>query len=106
MLHYAYMDYDHASVVMGQIMELYSEVQKLSNSFTKKLVAISDDDWQQLLEDNELKEVSFVLNEIRDDGKRLLSVEEERLISELDNDGLSAWSCLFVNTDSLMTILL
>jgi len=104
MWHDAYMDDEHASVVMGQIMELYSEVQKLSNSFTKKLVAISDDDWQQLLEDNELKEVSFVLNEIRDEGKRLLSEEEERLIADLDKDGLSAWSSLYDTTVSIMTI--
>jgi len=104
MWHDAYMDDEHASVVMGQIMELYSDVQKLSNSFTKKLVAISDNDWQQLLEDNELKEVSFVLNEIREEGKRLLSEEEERLIADLDKDGLSAWSSLYDTTVSIMTI--
>lgn len=104
MWHDAYMDDEHASVVMGQIMELYSEVQKLSNSFTKKLVAISDIDWQKLLEDDELKEVSFVLNEIREEGKRLLSEEEERLIADLDKDGLSAWSSLYDTTVSIMTI--
>src|SRR5699024_11256684 len=95
MWHDAYMDDEHASVVMGQSMELYIDVLKLSTSFTKKLVAISDNDWQQLLEDNELKEVSFVLNEIREEGNRLLSEEEERLIADLDKDGLSAWSSLY-----------
>src|SRR5699024_9113333 len=81
MWHDAYMDDEHANVVMGQVMDLFSEVQKLSNTFTKKVVAISDNDWQKLLEDEELKETSFVLNEIRDEGKRLLSEEEERLIA-------------------------
>src|SRR5699024_2944730 len=104
MWHDAYMDDEHANVVMGQVMDLFSEVQKLSNTFTKKVVAISDNDWQKLLEDEELKETSFVLNEIRDEGKRLLSEEEERLIADLNKDGLSAWSNLYDTVVSIMTI--
>lgn len=104
MWHDAYMDDEHANVVMGQVMDLYSEVQKLSNTFTKKLVAIADDDWQKLLENDRLKEVSFTLNEIRDQGKRLLSEEEEKLIAELNKDGLAGWSKLYDTTVSIMTI--
>ncbi|WP_106494658.1 M3 family oligoendopeptidase [Lentibacillus sp. Marseille-P4043] len=104
MCHDAYMNDEHANVVMGQVMDLYSEVQKLSNTFTKKLVAISDNDWQNLLEDEALKETSFVLNEMRDQGKRLLSEEEEKLIAELNKDGLSAWSSLYDSVVSIMTI--
>ncbi|WP_026908156.1 M3 family oligoendopeptidase [Paucisalibacillus globulus] len=104
MWHDAYMNDENANVVMGQIMNLYSEVQKLSNTFTKKLVAIPDKDWNRLLEDSDLQEVSFTLNEIRDEGKRLLSEEEEKLIAELNKDGLSAWSSLYDTTVSIMTI--
>lgn len=104
MWHDAFMDDEHANVVMGQVMDLYSEMQKLSNTFTKKLVAISDDDWQNLLADETLKEISFALNERRDQGKRLLSEEEEKLISDLNKDGLTAWSRLYDTIVSIMTI--
>lgn len=104
MYHDAYMDDEHANVVMGQILDFYSEIKKMTNTFTKKLVAISDSDWQTLLSDKELKEISFALNEIRDQGKRLLSEEEEKLIAELNKDGLTAWSRLYDTVVSMMTI--
>ncbi|WP_062109801.1 M3 family oligoendopeptidase [Bacillus niameyensis] len=104
MWHDAYMNDEHANVVMGQIMKLYSEMQKLSNSFTKKLVEITDEEWNQLLNDSELQVTAFKLNEIRDQGKRLLSEEEEKLIADLNNDGLAAWSRLYDTTVSIMTI--
>ncbi|MEN2465283.1 M3 family oligoendopeptidase [Ornithinibacillus sp. JPR2-1] len=104
MWHDAYMNDEHANVVKGQIMELYSEVQKLSNTFTKKLVEIPDTEWTTMLEDSDLKELSFALNEIRSEGKRLLSEEEEKLIAELNKDGLAAWSNLYDTVVSIMTI--
>lgn len=100
----AYMDDEHGNVVLSQVMDLYSEMRKLTNAYTKKLVAISDDDWETFLEDPELQEVSFVLNETRTKGKRLLSEEEETLIAELDKDGLAAWSSLYDTIVSIMTI--
>lgn len=95
---------EFANVVMGQVMELSSQVENLSTVFTKKLVAISDQEWITLLEDEELNQVSFSLNEIRDQGKRLLSEEEEKLITELNKDGLAAWSQLYDTTVSIITI--
>lgn len=100
----AYMDDEHGNVVLGQIMSLYSDVQKLLNTYTKKLVSINEDDWNQLLEDEQLQEISFVLNETREQGKRLLSEAEEKLIAELDQDGLAAWSSLYDTVVSIMTI--
>lgn len=104
MWHDAYMDDEHANVALGQIMELHSEVRKLANTYTKKLVAISEKDWTELLKDEELYEISFVLNETRDEGKRLLSEDEEKLIAELNKDGLAAWSNLYDTTVSIMTV--
>lgn len=100
----AYMDDAHAGVVMGQVMDLNSDVQKLSNTFVKKLVAIPEADFENLLKDDELSELSFRLHEIREEGKRLLSEEEETLIAELNKDGLAAWSNLYDTAVSIMTI--
>ncbi|WP_303969581.1 M3 family oligoendopeptidase [Sporosarcina ureae] len=100
----AFMDDAHASVVKGQVMELGSEIQQLSTIFTKKLVAISDENWEKLLQEDALQEISFALNEIREEGKRLLSEDEEKLIAKLNKDGLAAWSDLYNTVGSTMTV--
>ncbi|MFS0880529.1 M3 family oligoendopeptidase [Metabacillus niabensis] len=104
MWHDAYTNDEHANVVMGQIIDLLGEVETYSTIFTKKLVSISDEAWQTLLEDDQLKEMAFALNEIRDNGKRLLSEKEEKLITNLNKDGLAAWSQLYDTTVSIITI--
>ncbi|PIC59210.1 oligoendopeptidase [Sporosarcina sp. P12(2017)] len=100
----AFMDDPYASVVKGQVMELSSEIQQLSTIFTKKLVAISDEHWDTLLTDDTLHVISFSLNEIREEGKRLLSEAEEKLIAKLNKDGLAAWSDLYNTVGSTMTV--
>lgn len=104
MCHDAYTDDEHASVVMGQIMNLISEMTTLDNAFTKKLVAIVEKDWNDLLEMKEWKSIAFRLDEIRTQGKRLLSEAEEKLIAELNKDGLSGWSKVYDTVVSIMTI--
>ncbi|WOV82996.1 M3 family oligoendopeptidase [Sporosarcina jeotgali] len=104
MWHDAFMNDEHASVVKGQVMELRSEIQQLSTIFTKKLVAISDNHWSNLLNDASLKEISFSLDEIREQGKRLLSEDEEKLIAKLNKDGIAAWSDLYNTVGSIMTV--
>lgn len=104
MWHDAFMDDEHASVVKGQAMELSSEIQQLSTIFTKKLVAIPNDHWSALLQDGALKEISFSLDEIREQGKRLLSEDEEKLIAKLNKDGIAAWSNLYNTVGSIMTV--
>ncbi|WP_147534302.1 M3 family oligoendopeptidase [Bacillus marasmi] len=104
MYHDAKMNDDYANVVKGQVIELSSEVENLSKAFTKKMVALPDEDWTNLLLDPELTQVSFALNELRDHGKRLLSEAEEKLITDLNKDGLTAWSRLYDTVVSIMTI--
>src|SRR5690625_512797 len=95
MWHDAYMNDEHANVVMGQVMKINSEMQKLSNTFTKKLVAISNNNWEALLVNEAVQPIAFRLNEMRDQGKRLLSESEEKLIADLNQDGLAGWSNLY-----------
>lgn len=104
MWHDAFMDDEHASVVKGQVMELHSEIQQLSTIFTKKLIAISEDQWKELLRNDDLREISFSLEEIREHGKRLLSEDEEKLIAKLNKDGIAAWSDLYNTVGSILTI--
>lgn len=100
----AYMDDEYANVVMEQVINLSSDIEKLVKLLQKKFVAIPDQNWQKFLQDEKLQEVSFVLNEIRDEGKRLLSEAEEKIITELNKDGQTAWSRLYDTVISIMTI--
>lgn len=95
---------EYANVVMGRVIDLYSKLGNISTVFTKKLVAITDEEWASMLQDEELNKVSFSLNESREQGKRLLSEEVERIITELNKDGLTAWSRLYDTAVSVMTI--
>lgn len=104
MCHDAFMNDPYANVVKGQVMDLWSEVEKIVTVFTKKLNTIPDGAWEKLFEDESLREVSFALNEIRLKGKRLLSEEEERIITELNKDGLAAWSRIYDTVVSIMSI--
>ena len=100
----AYMNDEHANVVMGQVLDLASEGENLSTIFIKKLVSIPDGAWQKLLTDEELQRISFALGEIREKGKRLLSEAEEKIITKLNKDGITAWSRLYDTAVSIMTI--
>lgn len=76
---------------------LYSKLTNFENAnvvFTKKLTNISDDVWAKLENTDTLKQpgVSFILNETREHGKRLLSESEENIINQLSTDGFTAWS--------------
>lgn len=100
----AYMDDENASVVMGQVIQLASYVDIEGNRFAKKLVAITDEAWKELLNDAAIAEIAFALTEVRDNGKRLLSEAEENIITELNKDGITAWSQLYDTTVSIMTV--
>lgn len=104
MWHDAYIDDEHANVLLGQVMNVYSELQKSGNIFTKKIVEIPDVQWESLLADERVTTIAFRLNEIRTEGKRLLSQAEEKLIAELNPDGLAGWSNLYDTVVSTMTI--
>lgn len=100
----AYMDDSHGNVVYAQVMDLYGEKTKTDNILTKKIVQIPEEQWQTFLQDDELMEISFGLQEIREKGKRLLSDAEEELLADLNKDGLSAWGKLYDTIVSTMEI--
>ncbi len=81
---------------------LESEASSLSarfqNSFQKiqqDLAKTKDEVWAELLNDELLREFTFVLNEWREEAKMLLSEKEESLITALSIDGYHSWSQLY-----------
>src|SRR5699024_6160074 len=81
-----------AGTISGQIFELNSTFSTLQTILTKKMVAMPDDKWNELIELPAFKAIDFSLNETRTQGKELLSEAEEALINTLSIDGFQGWS--------------
>lgn len=81
-----------ANTLFGKIFTLSSSFETIKTILTKKMVAIPDEDWADLLLLSEFRPIEFVLQETRIQGKELLSESEETLINALSIDGFQAWS--------------
>jgi pepF/M3 family oligoendopeptidase len=79
------------------LASLYSKSTDFENAnviFTKKLTSMSEASWNHLKEaqTTQRQGVMFILNETREQGKRLLSENEENIINQLSTDGFNALS--------------
>lgn len=83
---------EHAGKVLNQIAQIRSQFSIIQTGVMKKLAAISESDWEELLEQPYFSERAFALTETREQGQRLLSEAEEAAISTLATDGFHAWS--------------
>ena len=81
-----------AGKIFGQVVESSSAFSTLQTMLTKKMVAMPDNAWNELVELPAFKEIEFSLNETRLQGKELLSETEEALINALSIDGFQGWS--------------
>ncbi|AZU63412.1 M3 family oligoendopeptidase [Neobacillus mesonae] len=64
-------------------------------AFENLLTTITDEGWEQILADEKLKNLSFVLTERRERAKEMLSKEEEAIINSLEVDGYHSWGQLY-----------
>ncbi|MGK0550856.1 M3 family oligoendopeptidase [Enterococcus faecalis] len=81
-----------AKLLVGQLASLLPAFQLAETIFTKKLTNIPAKQWQTLLKTEPFQTVAFRLTELRRDGEKLLSEQEENIINTLALDGLHAWS--------------
>ena len=81
-----------ASALLGKAFELSSFSSTVQTILAKKIVEIPDSEWTNLTNLPEFQPIQFVLNEIRTQGKELLSEAEEALINSLSIDGFQGWS--------------
>lgn len=61
----------------------------------KKLSAIPEKDFDNMLEKEPFDSMAFRLNEIRTKAQKLLSTEEEKLINNLSVDGFQGWGNMY-----------
>ncbi len=84
-----------AHSLVAKVTDLRASFQTAIGVFDYQLTTITDDAWEQILTDEQLKEVSFSLTERRNRAKDKLSKEEEALISALEVDGYHSWGQLY-----------
>lgn len=82
----------HAGAVIGQLLALSSEFSTVATIFVKKMVNLSDEEWQKLIQLPAFRPIAFNLSETRHHGAELLSEAEEALINALSIDGFEGWS--------------
>lgn len=96
-------DYE-AKILSGKLYALLPRWQAADTILSNKFAEISDNDWTKLIEDEHFKPVAFRMNEIRRDGRQLLSEAEEHIINTLSLDGLNAWSSHYDTIVASVTI--
>ncbi len=81
-----------ANTLLGELYTMLTESQNGDTAFSKKIMQISENDWQNLLKLPFFEKIAFRLSEIRRDANELLDEEEENIIHTLSVDGFNAWS--------------
>ncbi|MFT8322363.1 MAG: M3 family oligoendopeptidase [Bacillus sp. (in: firmicutes)] len=85
----------NADALRGQVTELSAAFQNVLTTFDGKISSYEENQWNILLEGEDLSELAFVLSERRKNAKEKLSEEEETLINKLSIDGYHGWGQMY-----------
>ncbi|QHJ69936.1 M3 family oligoendopeptidase [Planococcus halotolerans] len=81
--------------LQGQISSIKADHSSLVQRFQKKVAEMEPSLWNTLINTESLQDYRFILEEWRENANSGLSVEEEKLISNLMVDGYHAWNDLY-----------
>lgn len=95
---------EQADMLVGERSELGAKFGGIQTTFTQKLVLLNDETWETLLKEEDITELTFVLNEFRDKAKELLSADQEILINDLSIDGYQGWGQMYDAIVGNMTV--
>ncbi|MDM5229079.1 M3 family oligoendopeptidase [Cytobacillus sp. NJ13] len=84
-----------AKDLRGATTELSAAFQNALTAFDQKLASLEQSSWEQIINDKFLNELSFVLNERRENASERLSQEEETVINALAVDGYHGWGQMY-----------
>ncbi|AJS60084.1 M3 family oligoendopeptidase [Paenibacillus sp. IHBB 10380] len=76
----------------GKVTSLQAQLQSVSGEFDNLLRSTDDHTWEQWMAREEVRGISFILNESRDLAREKLSPELESLALDLAVDGYHGWS--------------
>jgi oligoendopeptidase F len=94
-LHAQNTDDKKAGQLKAKVTELSASLQTALTIFDQKLSSFSKDVWDELLQDELLKELRFVLTERRERAAEKLSEKEESAINALSVDGYHGWGQMY-----------
>lgn len=95
---------EQAKLLMGDVRQLGAAYESLMTLFDQHLQAIPTDDWEKLLNQDDVRLLAFNLEERRARAKDKLPPEQERLVNDLSIDGYHAWDELYNTIVGGMTI--
>lgn len=84
-----------AGLLRGKINQLRAQYSTILTTLDQKLSAIDKKQWDSLLERPDFQELTFVLNERRENAKEKLPLDQEALINDLGIDGYHAWGQMY-----------
>jgi len=84
-----------ANMLQGEIGSIGARFSSSMLVIQQQLSKTEENVWTTLMDSEQLKEFSFVLNEWRDEAKELLSEKEEDMITALGVDGYHGWGQLY-----------
>ncbi|WP_064094274.1 M3 family oligoendopeptidase [Rossellomorea aquimaris] len=84
-----------ADSLRGEVTSLSADFSSTFTKFQQQLSDCSEDIWNELLQDENLSQIEFVLNEWRQKAKDKLSSTEESLIQALAVDGYHGWGQMY-----------
>lgn len=95
---------DQAKLLQGDLGQISASLAGVFTAIDHIFVSIPEERWKAFLEDTELKELAFSLNERRDVARTKMSPELEALVTDLEIDGYHAWSHLYYTIVGEMSI--
>jgi oligoendopeptidase F len=84
-----------ADSLRGEVTSLSADFSSTFTKFQQQLSECSEEVWNELLQHDQLSEITFVLNEWRQKAKDKLSSTEESLIQALAVDGYHGWGQMY-----------
>jgi len=93
-----------AGLLVAKRSALGAKMSSVQTELNQKIASIDDKMWQELLQNDSLQELAFILKEKRESARELLSAEQEVLINDLAVDGYQAWGQMYDTIVGKMTI--
>ncbi|NQD67458.1 oligoendopeptidase, partial [Bacillus haikouensis] len=84
-----------ADELRGEITSISADFSSVFTKFQQQLSESSEEVWNDLLQHEQLKEITFVLDEWRKKAKDKLSSTEESMIGALAVDGYHGWGQMY-----------
>ncbi|KEO85237.1 M3 family oligoendopeptidase [Tumebacillus flagellatus] len=84
-----------AKVLQGSFAQMNAAYLSVMTQLDAKILEVSEEEWNALLQDERLAPISYTLEERRRRAVEKLSPESESLVNDLSVDGYHAWSLLY-----------